>query len=191
MLICIECSGIHREMGVHYSRIQSLDLDVLGSSELLVGLPAPALRARARAWVCVCMQGTCVVFRVLRSSWRRTWEMPASTRSRRRIWRCTAWPSRMPAATCECAPPVTRPAPARARACHSAVCPWPPRQARKDFITAKYTEKRFTRRLSPDAASRRQLLYEAVRKRDVLSLIQVYFEGLDLMDTCPQPNEHV
>ncbi|CAF89518.1 unnamed protein product, partial [Tetraodon nigroviridis] len=51
-------------------------------------------------------------------------------------------------------------------------------------------EKRFTRRLSPDAASRRQLLYEAVRKRDVLSLIQVYFEGLDLMDTCPQPNEH-
>lgn len=36
VLICIECSGIHREMGVHYSRIQSLDLDVLGTSELLV-----------------------------------------------------------------------------------------------------------------------------------------------------------
>ncbi|XP_034721850.1 arf-GAP with SH3 domain, ANK repeat and PH domain-containing protein 2-like, partial [Etheostoma cragini] len=35
VLICIECSGIHREMGVHYSRIQSLDLDVLGTSELL------------------------------------------------------------------------------------------------------------------------------------------------------------
>ena len=37
VLICIECSGIHREMGVHYSRIQSLDLDLLGTSELLVG----------------------------------------------------------------------------------------------------------------------------------------------------------
>uniref|UniRef100_A0A3Q3XK09 Arf-GAP domain-containing protein n=1 Tax=Mola mola TaxID=94237 RepID=A0A3Q3XK09_MOLML len=37
VLICIECSGIHREMGVHYSRIQSLDLDVLGTSELLIG----------------------------------------------------------------------------------------------------------------------------------------------------------
>ncbi|XP_031697232.1 arf-GAP with SH3 domain, ANK repeat and PH domain-containing protein 2-like, partial [Anarrhichthys ocellatus] len=36
VLICIECSGIHREMGVHYSRIQSLDLDVLGTSELLL-----------------------------------------------------------------------------------------------------------------------------------------------------------
>ncbi|KAM9701089.1 arf-GAP with SH3 domain, ANK repeat and PH domain-containing protein 2-like, partial [Menidia menidia] len=35
VLICIECSGIHREMGVHYSRIQSLDLDLLGTSELL------------------------------------------------------------------------------------------------------------------------------------------------------------
>ncbi|MEQ2158646.1 Arf-GAP with SH3 domain, ANK repeat and PH domain-containing protein 2, partial [Goodea atripinnis] len=36
VLICIECSGIHREMGVHYSRIQSLELDVLGTSELLL-----------------------------------------------------------------------------------------------------------------------------------------------------------
>ncbi|XP_019751728.1 arf-GAP with SH3 domain, ANK repeat and PH domain-containing protein 2-like [Hippocampus comes] len=36
VLICIECSGIHREIGVHFSRIQSLDLDVLGTSELLL-----------------------------------------------------------------------------------------------------------------------------------------------------------
>lgn len=36
ILTCIECSGIHREMGVHHSRIQSLSLDKLGTSELLV-----------------------------------------------------------------------------------------------------------------------------------------------------------
>lgn len=41
VLTCIQCSGVHRELGVRYSRIQSLTLDLLGPSELLV---------RAGAW---------------------------------------------------------------------------------------------------------------------------------------------
>ncbi|NXV96224.1 ASAP1 protein, partial [Calonectris borealis] len=36
ILICIECSGIHKEMGVHLSRIQSLSLDKRATSELLL-----------------------------------------------------------------------------------------------------------------------------------------------------------
>lgn len=38
VLTCIQCSGVHRELGVRYSRIQSLTLDLLGPSELLLAL---------------------------------------------------------------------------------------------------------------------------------------------------------
>ncbi|KAE8286484.1 Arf-GAP with SH3 domain [Larimichthys crocea] len=130
VLICIECSGIHREMGVHYSRIQSLDLDVLGTSELLLAK------------------------NVGNASFNEIMEADLSAQN------------------------VTKPDPTSDM------------QMRKDYITAKYTEKRFTQRLCTDAASRLQVLYEAVRNRDILSLIQVYAEGVDLMEASPQPNEH-
>ncbi|XP_050011387.1 arf-GAP with SH3 domain, ANK repeat and PH domain-containing protein 3 isoform X2 [Alexandromys fortis] len=38
VLTCIQCSGVHRELGVRFSRIQSLTLDLLGPSELLLAL---------------------------------------------------------------------------------------------------------------------------------------------------------
>lgn len=47
ILTCIECSGIHREMGVHISRIQSMELDKLGTSELLVRRPKGRLGGRS------------------------------------------------------------------------------------------------------------------------------------------------
>ncbi|CAK6977119.1 arf-GAP with SH3 domain%2C ANK repeat and PH domain-containing protein 2b, partial [Scomber scombrus] len=130
VLICIECSGIHREMGVHYSRIQSLDLDVLGTSELLLAK------------------------NVGNASFNDIMEADLSAQS------------------------VTKPNPSSDM------------QMRKDYITAKYTERRFAQRRCADAASRLKSLYEAVTSRNIVSLIQVYAEGADLMEAIPQPNEH-
>ncbi|XP_054427441.1 LOW QUALITY PROTEIN: arf-GAP with SH3 domain, ANK repeat and PH domain-containing protein 3 [Pteronotus mesoamericanus] len=38
VLTCIQCSGVHRELGVRFSRMQSLTLDLLCPSELLLAL---------------------------------------------------------------------------------------------------------------------------------------------------------
>lgn len=65
------------------------------------------------------------------------------------------------------------------------------RQTRKDFITAKYIDKRFAKKKYPDAMSRLHTLCEAVKARDIFLLIQVYAEGVDLMEPIPLANGHV
>ncbi|XP_048106860.1 arf-GAP with SH3 domain, ANK repeat and PH domain-containing protein 2b isoform X2 [Alosa alosa] len=129
VLICIECSGIHREMGVHYSRIQSLTLDVLGTSELLLAKNI----------------GNAVFNEVMEANLS--------------------------------AEDVSKPKPSSDM------------QTRKDYITAKYTEKRFAQRKFADATSRQHALREAVRIRDILTLLQVFAEGVDLMEAIP-PGQH-
>uniref|UniRef100_A0A8C7S2T5 ArfGAP with SH3 domain, ankyrin repeat and PH domain 2a n=1 Tax=Oncorhynchus mykiss TaxID=8022 RepID=A0A8C7S2T5_ONCMY len=131
ILTCIECSGIHRELGVHYSRIQSLTLDVLSTSELLLAKNV----------------GNAGFNDIMEA--------------------------------CLSAEDVVKPNPASDM------------QARKDFITAKYTEKRFARRKCPDGVSKLHTLCDAVKSRDIFSLIQVYAEGVDLMEPIPLANGHV
>uniref|UniRef100_A0A3B1JMX6 ArfGAP with SH3 domain, ankyrin repeat and PH domain 2b n=1 Tax=Astyanax mexicanus TaxID=7994 RepID=A0A3B1JMX6_ASTMX len=130
VLICIECSGIHREMGVHHSRIQSLTLDVLGTSELLL----------AR--------------NVGNAGFNDIMEAKLSGED------------------------ISKPTPSSDM------------QSRKDFITAKYTEKRFAQRRRVDPSAKLRSLYDAVKSRDIFSLLQVYAEGVDLTETLSLPNEH-
>uniref|UniRef100_A0A8C1K632 ArfGAP with SH3 domain, ankyrin repeat and PH domain 2a n=1 Tax=Cyprinus carpio TaxID=7962 RepID=A0A8C1K632_CYPCA len=130
ILTCIECSGIHRELGVHYSRIQSLTLDVLSTSELLLAKNV----------------GNAGFNEIMEA--------------------------------CLTAEDVIKPNPTSDM------------QARKDFIMAKYTEKRFARKKCPDGLSKLHTLCDAVKARDIFSLIQVYAEGVDLMEPIPLANGH-
>uniref|UniRef100_A0A8C9S9A9 ArfGAP with SH3 domain, ankyrin repeat and PH domain 1a n=1 Tax=Scleropages formosus TaxID=113540 RepID=A0A8C9S9A9_SCLFO len=128
ILTCIECSGIHREMGVHVSRIQSMELDKLGTSELLLAK------------------------NVGNSSFNEILE------------------GNLPC-------PLPKPTPSSDMT------------VRKEFINAKYVDHKFVRKTCTSAADKMSELHEAVRSRDLLALIQVYAEGVELMEPLPEAGQ--
>nr|XP_015209932.1 PREDICTED: arf-GAP with SH3 domain, ANK repeat and PH domain-containing protein 1 isoform X3 [Lepisosteus oculatus] len=128
ILTCIECSGIHREMGVHISRIQSMELDKLGTSELLLAK------------------------NVGNSSFNDIME------------------GNLPF-------PSPKPTPSSDMT------------ARKEFINAKYVDHKFARKTCTSAAAKMSELFEAVKSRDLLALIQVYAEGVELMEPLPETGQ--
>ncbi|XP_071340986.1 arf-GAP with SH3 domain, ANK repeat and PH domain-containing protein 1 isoform X2 [Trachinotus anak] len=130
ILTCIECSGIHREMGVHISRIQSMELDKLGTSELLLAK------------------------NVGNSSFNEIME------------------GNLPS-------PSPKPTPSSDMT------------VRKEFINAKYVDHKYARKTCTSAAAKMIELFEAVQSRDLLALIQVYAEGVELMEPLPEAGPEV
>nr|XP_020034325.1 arf-GAP with SH3 domain, ANK repeat and PH domain-containing protein 2 isoform X2 [Castor canadensis] len=130
ILTCIECSGIHRELGVHYSRMQSLTLDVLGTSELLLA-------------------------------------KNIGNAGFNEIMEC-----------CLPAEDSVKPNPSSDM------------NARKDYIMAKYIERRYARKKHADNAAKLHSLCEAVKTRDIFGLLQAYADGVDLTEKIPLANGH-
>nr|XP_019943047.1 PREDICTED: arf-GAP with SH3 domain, ANK repeat and PH domain-containing protein 1 isoform X1 [Paralichthys olivaceus] len=128
ILTCIECSGIHREMGVHISRIQSMELDKLGTSELLLAK------------------------NVGNSSFNEIME------------------GNLPS-------PSPKPTPSSDMT------------VRKEFINAKYVDHKYARKTCTSAAAKMIDLFEAVQSRDLLALVQVYAEGVELMEPLPEAGQ--
>ncbi|XP_053443822.1 arf-GAP with SH3 domain, ANK repeat and PH domain-containing protein 2 isoform X3 [Nycticebus coucang] len=130
ILTCIECSGIHRELGVHYSRMQSLTLDVLGTSELLLAKNIGNAGFNEIMECCLPAEGS------------------------------------------------VKPHPGSDM------------HARKDYIVAKYIERRYARKKHTDNAAKLYSLCEAVKTRDIFGLLQAYADGVDLMEKIPLANGH-
>uniref|UniRef100_A0A8C0WVK5 Arf-GAP with SH3 domain, ANK repeat and PH domain-containing protein 1 n=1 Tax=Castor canadensis TaxID=51338 RepID=A0A8C0WVK5_CASCN len=130
ILTCIECSGIHREMGVHISRIQSLELDKLGTSELLLAK------------------------NVGNNSFNDIME------------------ANLPS-------PSPKPTPSSDMT------------VRKEYITAKYVDHRFSRKTCSSSSAKMNELLEAIKSRDLLALIQVYAEGVELMEPLLEPGQEL
>ncbi|KAM6215531.1 arf-GAP with SH3 domain, ANK repeat and PH domain-containing protein 1 isoform 2-T2 [Rhynchocyon petersi] len=130
ILTCIECSGIHREMGVHISRIQSLELDKLGTSELLLAK------------------------NVGNNSFNDIME------------------ANLPS-------PSPKPSPSSDMT------------ARKEYITAKYVDHRFSRKTCSSSSAKLNELLEAIKSRDLLALIQVYAEGVELTEPLLEPGQEL
>ncbi|XP_043545283.1 arf-GAP with SH3 domain, ANK repeat and PH domain-containing protein 1-like [Chiloscyllium plagiosum] len=55
--------------------------------------------------------------------------------------------------------------------------------ARKEYIHAKYVDHKFAKRLCTSSLAKMNQLLDSVKSRDLLALIQVYAEGVELMES--------
>lgn len=62
------------------------------------------------------------------------------------------------------------------------------RVERKEFINNKYIEHKFARSISM-ASDGLEELCEAVRTRDLMSVLQLYAEGVELLQPLPDPGK--
>nr|KAF6445940.1 ArfGAP with SH3 domain, ankyrin repeat and PH domain 2 [Rousettus aegyptiacus] len=62
--------------------------------------------------------------------------------------------------------------------------------ARKDYITAKYIERRYARKKHADNGAKLHSLCEAVKTRDIFGLLQAHADGVDLTEKIPLANGH-
>lgn len=60
---------------------------------------------------------------------------------------------------------------------------------RKDYITAKYVDHRFSRKTCSSSSAKLSELLEAIRFRDLLALIQVSAEELELTEALLEPGQ--
>nr|KAF6392637.1 hypothetical protein mPipKuh1_007826 [Pipistrellus kuhlii] len=63
--------------------------------------------------------------------------------------------------------------------------------SRKEYITAKYVDHRFSRKTCSSPSAKLNELMEAVRSRDLLALVQVYAEGVELMEPLLEPGQEL
>lgn len=63
------------------------------------------------------------------------------------------------------------------------------RAVRKEYITAKYVDHRFSRKTCSSSSAKLSALLEAIRSRDLLALVQVYTEGVELMEPLLEPGQ--
>uniref|UniRef100_UPI0040389255 arf-GAP with SH3 domain, ANK repeat and PH domain-containing protein 1-like n=1 Tax=Callospermophilus lateralis TaxID=76772 RepID=UPI0040389255 len=60
-----------------------------------------------------------------------------------------------------------------------------------EYITAKYVDHRFSRKTCSSSSAKLSELLEAIKSRDLLALIQVYAEGVELMEPLLEPGQEL